>query len=81
MTDGAATDRVRLEASWKAALADQFEAAYMKKLRAFKKLKRVATLEDPFSLVVVDSEANSLKISPLALVLLAALSGATTRLF
>ncbi|MAT83959.1 MAG: uracil-DNA glycosylase [Gammaproteobacteria bacterium] len=35
MTDGAATDRVRLEASWKAALADQFEAAYMKKLRAF----------------------------------------------
>ena len=30
-----AADRVRLEPSWKAALADEFEAAYMGRLRAF----------------------------------------------
>ena len=30
-----AADRIRLEASWKNALMDEFEAAYMKKLRAF----------------------------------------------
>ena len=30
-----AADRVRLEASWKDALIDEFEAGYMKKLRAF----------------------------------------------
>jgi len=34
MTEGAA-DRVRLETSWKAALAGQFEAPYMQALRAF----------------------------------------------
>ena len=30
-----AADRVRLEASWKRALANEFEASYMQKLRAF----------------------------------------------
>ena len=38
----AAADRVRLEASWKDALMDEFEAAYMKKLRAFLVAERQA---------------------------------------
>ena len=37
-----AADRVRLEASWKAALADEFEAAYMRRLRAFLVAERQA---------------------------------------
>ena len=35
MTTAAATDRVRLDESWKNALAAEFNAGYMKKLRAF----------------------------------------------
>jgi len=35
MTEAGATDRVRLEPSWKAALAGEFEAPYMQSLRAF----------------------------------------------
>lgn len=35
MSEGGAADRVRLEPSWKAALAGQFEAPYMQSLRAF----------------------------------------------
>lgn len=38
----AAADRVRLEASWKDALMDEFEAGYMKKLRAFLVAERQA---------------------------------------
>ncbi|MCY4015350.1 MAG: uracil-DNA glycosylase [Gammaproteobacteria bacterium] len=38
----AAADRVRLEASWKDALVDEFEAGYMKKLRAFLVAERQA---------------------------------------
>ena len=38
----AAADRVRLEASWKNALVDEFEAGYMKKLRAFLVAERQA---------------------------------------
>lgn len=37
-----AADRVRLDASWKDALADEFEAGYMKKLRAFLVAERQA---------------------------------------
>ena len=37
-----AADRVRLEASWKDALMDEFEAGYMKKLRAFLVAERQA---------------------------------------
>ena len=37
-----AADRVRLEASWKDALMDEFEASYMKKLRAFLVAERQA---------------------------------------
>lgn len=40
MSDG--TDRVRLEASWKNALADEFDAGYMQKLRAFLVAERQA---------------------------------------
>ena len=35
-------DRVRLEASWKAALRDEFDAGYMRKLRAFLVAERQA---------------------------------------
>jgi uracil-DNA glycosylase len=35
MADGGVSERVRLEASWKAALADQFDAPYMQALRRF----------------------------------------------
>ena len=37
---GGAADRVRLEASWKAALAEEFEKAYMLRLRAFLQAER-----------------------------------------
>ena len=37
-----ADDRVRLEASWKAALAEEFEKGYMQRLRAFLQAEREA---------------------------------------
>ena len=37
-----ATDRIRLEATWKAALAEEFEKGYMQRLRAFLQEERSA---------------------------------------
>ena len=42
MTLSDAADRIRLEASWKAALAEEFEKGYMQRLRAFLQAEREA---------------------------------------
>ena len=39
---GDAADRIRLEATWKAALAEEFEKGYMQRLRAFLQAEREA---------------------------------------